>query len=189
MTLPERKFIRKPQIEAVLKHLDRGKHPKRDRMLVLLAASLGLRVTEVVSLRKLAFRDLLKGWVWVRSAKKRDGGKRPEERLPVPPGILPELKAYLRGKGWKEFLFPGRANGHMSERYAFQLFSDACKACGFGHKSFHALRHYRGFTVQEAKGDLDWTRRMMRHESVATTQIYTERTPDEEQQLAKEIGW
>jgi len=77
----------------------------------------------------------------------------------------------------------------MSERTAFRLFSEYCVRAGIGHKSFHALRHYRGFTVQAAKGDIDWTRRMLRHSTTTMTQIYTERTPDEVRKLADEIGW
>lgn len=186
MTFPESKFIRKHQIARVLKVLGCGPTAARDRMLVILAASLGLRATEVVRVRKKAFRDLKRRWVWVESAKKR-AKERPEERLPCPPGIVPELEAYLATV--EDFLFPGRAEGHMSERQAFNIFSTACKKAGVGHKSFHALRHYRGFVVQRAKGDLDWTRRMLRHESTATTQRYTERTPDEERKLAEEIDW
>jgi len=218
-TLPKSKFIRKAEIEAVLKRLSRGPTASRDRLLVLLAAGLGLRVTEAVCMTLAAFRELGEGWVYVRSAKKRQKApvrcsqpeaearraagirnwrtktvgyptdRRPEERLPVPPAIIPEIRAYLKGRQ-RGYLFPGRdGEGHMSERQAFNIFSDACKACGLGHKSFHALRHYRGFTLQAAKHDLSWTSRMLRHENVQTTLIYTQRTPDEEQKLAKEVGW
>lgn len=218
--LPKSKYIRKSEIEAVLRHLAKGSTAARDRMLVLLAASLGLRVTEAVSMQVNAFRELGEGWVYVKSAKKRQpepvkcspqeaearrlagmkrwktkrvgyaASDRPEDRLPVPPAVIPGIKAYVRGKMRREFLFPGRdGKGHMSERQAFNIFSDACRATGIGHKSFHALRHYRGFTVQATQHDLSVTSRMLRHENVQTTMIYTQKTPDEEQKLAKEIGW
>jgi len=186
MPLPESKFIRKPQLEAVLSHL--AKRP-RDRLLVLLAASLGLRVTEVVGMRCEDLKDAGRGWVWIRSAKKRPkDGRRPLERLPIAAEVAREARAYMgtRRQGW---LFEGNSGGHLGERQAFHLFSTVCQACGFGHKSFHALRHYRGFKVQEARGDLTITQRMLRHNSIKSTQVYTQRTPDEEQRIAKEIGW
>ena len=218
MTLPDRKFIRKHEIDAVFAAIDKGsRHPARDRMLVLLSASLGLRVTEAVNMKKQNFRDVGKGWVYVCSAKKRKGwvvctpeeaedrrkagyqvinkkmlcykaNERPEERLPIVPEIGEEVRAYIKTIK-TDHLFPGRVNGHMGERQAFELFSKYCVSAGIGHKSFHALRHYRGFMVQAAKGDIDWTRRMLRHSNTSMTQIYTERTPDEEKKLASEIGW
>jgi integrase len=188
MPLPESKFIRRPQLDLVLKHLESR---PRDRLLVLLAASLGLRVTEVVHMQVEDFRDVGRGWVWVRSAKKRaKDGKRPLERLPITQDVAREVRKYTQDldyrRGW---LFEGRDDGHVGERQAFHVFSEACKACGLGHKSFHALRHYRGFTVQEARGDPTITKIMLRHKDLRSTQVYTQRTPDEEQALAKEIGW
>lgn len=186
MPLPESKFIRKPQLEAVLAHL--AKRP-RDRLLVLLAASLGLRVTEAVGMMAEDFRDAGRGWVWIRSAKKRPkDGRRPLDRLPITPEVAKEARRFLgdRRRGW---VFEGNENGHLGERQAFHVFSTACQACGFGHKSFHALRHYRGFTVQDATKDATITMRMLRHNDLKSTQVYTQRTPDEEQRLAKEIGW
>lgn len=188
MPLPEKKFIRKDELDDVLRWLRTEPADERGYMLVLLSAALGLRATEAVRASKDWFRDLSSGWVWVRSAKQR-AEERPEDRLPIPPQIARDVKRYLAGLEGR-WLFPGKTDeGHLSERQAFNIFSEACQAVGLGHKSFHALRHYRGFTVQSKKGDLDWTRRMLRHKDAKVTQMYTERTPDEEQDLAEEIGW
>jgi len=190
--LPDSKYLRADQLQKVLAVLKAGENPDRDRMLILLSSALGLRVTEAVRVEKSWFRDIDKQWVWVRSAKKRHKGgpgERPEERLAVPKGIIAFIKGYMKRLEGKWF-FTGRTKaGHMSERQAFNVFSGACVAAGIGHKSFHALRHYRGFTVQSKTWDLDLTRRQLRHTSVAATQRYTERTPDEEKELADEIGW
>jgi len=217
--IPERKFIRKEELLKVMKVAAQNAHGYRDRMLIFAAASMGLRVTEAVHLQYENFRDLAKGFVWVPTAKKRQkiklpptevakrkksGAKhpgwklkryaveaRPEMRISVAPDVVKEMGKYLKSlplkTGW---IFRSQMGGNaITERQAFTIFADACVAAGVGHKSFHALRHYRGFHVQTQGKDIDWTRRQLRHESIETTKIYTQRTSDEEKRQAEKVSW
>lgn len=90
-----------------------------------------------------------------------------------------------RQAGW---LFPGHApDGHALEADVHNWFGKVTKKVGIGRKTFHCLRHYRGFTVQRLKGDLTITKDELRHSSVAITQMYVRRTADERKQLADEL--
>jgi integrase len=104
------------------------------------------------------------------------------------------LKKYFRWKkvdprrrtGW---LFPGRGpGGRALEREVHNWFTTATKRCGIGRKTFHCLRHYRGFTVQDATHDITITKDELRHASVAVTQMYVNRRPEERIRLADEIN-
>lgn len=93
-------------------------------------------------------------------------------------------------RGW---VFPGTSrgmspHGHVSERQVHEWFTRATKACGIGRKTFHCLRHYRGFKVQSMHKDITVTQQELRHSSVLITQIYTERTPEERRALIQKIG-
>jgi len=128
------------------------------------------------------------GWILKRFAI----DDRPEMRISVAPEVIKEMGRYLKtfNQNPEAWVFKSqRGNKPLTERQAFAIFSGACEAAKIGHKSFHALRHYRGFHVQSQGKDIDWTRRQLRHESIETTKIYTERTADEEKKLAEKLSW
>jgi integrase len=90
-----------------------------------------------------------------------------------------------RSEGW---IFPGRdPSKPVHKQSVHDWFTRACIECGIGRKTFHCLRHYRGYTVQAAKHDLSITQRALRHKDAKTTVIYTQPTPDEERKLEDEI--
>jgi integrase len=128
------------------------------------------------------------GWTLERFAI----GDRPEMRISVAPDVIKEMGRYLKtfNRNPEAWVFKSQqGNNPLTERQAFAIFSKACKGAKLGHKSFHALRHYRGFLVQSSLKDIDWTRRQLRHESIETTKIYTSRTSEEEKRLAEKASW
>ena len=201
--MDDKKFIRKKELDRLYKYLlrDKVRGPTR-YAIVYLGAALGLRITEVAHMRIEDFRDLKNGRVIVRVAKK----KRRDRRKKVDPLSRPEVVQlvsdqvirkmlnyfkwrginYKRQKGW---LFEGRHPVKpISVRYIHKFFTECCEECGIGHKTFHSLRHYLGFKIQRETGDLTVTKAFLRHADVATTQVYTQRTPDELREIANRIG-
>ena len=193
--LEEKKYIRKNELNRVLKFLAKNKpphqHPKY-YLAVLLASECGLRITEACWLRIEHFREIKDGILLIRSAKKRHKGtpaERPVVRQPVSDRATRECLKYFKWakidyckqKGW---LLPGMkgvsAAKPMCERKLHVIFTDACRQCSLPHKTFHCLRHYLGFRVaRETRGDLTLVATILRHDDVNTAQLYVHRTPDE----------
>jgi integrase/recombinase XerD len=149
-----------PQLERIL-----GATKGRHRMMVLLAAYAGLRVHEIA---KVHGRDVdREAWTLEVAGK---GGKR--ARLPLHRTIIAE-GYFFPVDGW---WFPGQDDGHISRQGAAKAIKDAMTRAGV-KASPHQLRHYFGSTLLAKGADLREVQELMRHSSIASTQIYTE-VPD-----------
>ena len=76
-----------------------------------------------------------------------------------------------------------RAGEPVHGRYISCKFLLYCRDIGLPGVSMHRLRHWYGTTLYQATKDLRKTQELMRHESPATTAIYT-LIPDEERRAA-----
>jgi len=195
----EKKYLRKPQLDRLLAHLRKQKNRPRRYFMVRISAAMGLRMTEARHMLPADLRRLAgEGLIAVRVAKRHDqqskglaGREIVWQR--VSKKLQTELLVFLRwaridpnkDTGW---IFPGRDPTKPAHKQSIHdWFTQACIDCGIGRKTFHCLRHYRGFTVQSAKHDLAITQRALRHKDAKTTVIYTQPTPDEERELENEI--
>ena len=148
----------------------------RDRAILELMYSAGLRVREVVSLDE-ADLDLDDGSVRVR-------GKARRERLGmVGRHARDALSAWLTSRsdrpsdghsGRSRALFTNRAGGRLSVRGVARLLEKHLAAVGLaGRASPHTLRHSFATHLLDAGADIRSVQELLGHKSLATTQIYT----------------
>jgi integrase len=144
--------------EARLCMSEEVKQPMRDWFIV--ACSAGLRAMEVANLRGLDLEERADGYV-LRIAGK--GGT--DLTVPVANKVADVIKSYsTNGRLWN--ITPNQ----LSKRASREM-----KRLGIENKTFHACRHYFATTMLEKSGgDLLAVRDLMRHSSVATTQVYTQ---------------
>jgi integrase/recombinase XerD len=150
-------------------------------MITLMFAT-GLRVSELVSLSQTAVNHDKK-LLCVR-------GKGNKERLvPVSDVALAALDDYetYRGEFMREgarslWLFPAKRgdSGHLSRSTFFSQLKALARECGLNDTliSPHTLRHSFATTLLNHDADLRSVQKMLGHESIATTQIYTHITSE-----------
>lgn len=137
---------------------------KRTRVMILLAALAGLRVSEIARVRGEDI-DLAGRLLYVRGK----GGSL--KTVPLHP-MLVEAAAGMPAKGcW----FPARdASGNpISGKSVSYTISKAMRRNGV-RATPHALRHWFGTKALRVSGDLRAVQTLMRHASVISTQIYTD---------------
>ncbi len=154
----------------------------RDRAILELIYSCGLRVSEVVSLesQNLYFaEDLL-----------RVTGKRSKERL-VPMGeeavhwlkhYLGEARPLLIRSATDNHLFVNQKGQPLSRKGLWKRFKEYAKLLGLDCK-LHTLRHSFATHLLQGGADLRAVQEMLGHSNLATTQIYTHLQTDD---LARE---
>jgi site-specific recombinase XerD len=144
------------------------RNPKH-RLLLTLVYSSGLRVGEVVTLKK-EHIDLSRKVVYIKSGKGR------KDRCTV----LSEkaalfLSEYYDSYGIETWLFPGQpANRHLSIRSAQRIFEKAALHAGIIKKtSIHGLRHTFATHLLENGTDIRYIQSLLGHSSLRTTERYT----------------
>ncbi len=141
----------------------------RDRALLELFYSSGLRLSELCALR---WRDLdmASGMVLVHGKGNR------ERTVPVGShalGALQEWRKDSGGAGDKP-VFPGRGGGPLSQRAVQIRIKQLAQRQGlFKHVHPHMLRHSFASHILESSGDLRGVQELLGHADIATTQIYT----------------
>lgn len=135
-----------------------AQQPYRDWFII--ACNAGLRAMEVAYLRGIDLEEREDGYV-LRIAGK--GGT--DLAIPCAKKVADIVLSYnTTGRLWNV------SANHLS-KYA----SAEMKRLGITNKTFHACRHYFATTMLEkSNGDLLAVRDLMRHSSVATTQVYTQ---------------
>lgn len=183
--------------------------PVRLRLLIVLAAFVGLRQGELLELRRSDFdgvtgrinvarkvdKDVVPGAKGscprcgrVVSTPKTASGTR---TVHVPPPFLPLLQKHLlehAAAGPEGLLFPGDRTDHMSVRYLMDRYRPAREAAGRPDLTIHHLRHtaltlagQHGATAAELQARAG-------HASQAAMAIYQHATLDRDKALAKRIG-
>ncbi len=143
---------------------------EKHRLLLALAYSSGLRVSEVVRLRRKDL-ELLRQMVHIRNAK---GGK--DRYTLLSSFVIQMIKNYIKSNPIIDYLFPGGGNnpGHLSERTAQIIFERALHKADINKKaSIHTLRHSFATHLLEGGTDIRYIQELLGHANVRTTQIYT----------------
>ncbi|MBB6066144.1 tyrosine recombinase XerC [Pseudoxanthomonas broegbernensis] len=141
----------------------------RDRALLELFYSSGLRLSELCALR---WRDLHleEGLVTVLGK----GGK--QRSVPVGSHARRALAQWraTTGAGTDDPVFPGRGGGPIGPRAVqVRIRHLAARQGLFKHVHPHMLRHSFASHVLESSGDLRGVQELLGHADIATTQIYT----------------
>ncbi|NKS20856.1 tyrosine-type recombinase/integrase [Rhodococcus hoagii] len=156
--------VPRPVSDAQLNRLLAQPMHRRTRVMILLAAFAGLRVHEIAKFRG---EDIDRGERILRVQGK--GGHRAE--LPAHP-LLVDAARWMPARGW---WFPAnstRPGEHVHGRSVSQIVGNAMRRAGIPGTP-HALRHWYGTTLVRSGADLRTAQTLLRHASLATTQIYT----------------
>jgi integrase/recombinase XerC len=169
--------------DEVRKMFDMPEISLRDRAMLELLYSCGLRISELVGLNA-GDIDFIGGVV-------RVWGKGSRERIvPIGDTSLVALKNYERAAGKKypegarqkdaaKGLFLNKSGNRISQRGARKAIARWFKLAGFAKKvSPHTLRHSFATHLLDRGCDLRSVQEMLGHKSLATTQIYTHVTAE-----------
>src|SRR5262245_31087739 len=151
-----------------VRHLFDAAQP-RGRLLLQTTYACGLRAGEVIRLR-LTDIDSARMLVHVRLGK---GGK--DRLVPLSTTLLGLLRGYWRQHRPRDWLFPGATPaGHKSIGQAQRVCRDAVRAAGITKKaSLHTLRHSYATHLLEAGVDLPTLQKLLGHNQLSTTLLYT----------------
>jgi site-specific recombinase XerD len=148
--------------------LDTEKNPKH-RLLLMLTYSSGLRVSEVVALKK-EHIDVNRKAILIRAGKgRRDRYTLLSDRAAQ---FIGDYCAIHKLEGW---LFPGIPDRrHLSIRSAQNIFDKALRNAGILKAvSIHSLRHTFATHLLESGTDIKYIQELLGHISLRTTQRYT----------------
>ena len=170
-TLPD--VLSVAEVERIIRSIDTTTAKgRRDRAMLELMYSCGLRVSELISLK---MGDLFFGEGYIRVM-----GKGSKQRL-VPIGRVAQeyVMLYLDDRKEKgntrseETLFLSNRNSQLSRVMVFTIIRQATEAAGITKTvSPHTFRHSFATHLVENGADLRVVQEMLGHESVATTEIY-----------------
>lgn len=172
--LPE--VLSHEEVMSMIEQIDLSKpYGERDKTIVMLMYACGLRVTELVDL-PIANVFFDEGFIKVR-------GKGNKERLvPVGEKTLRQLSLYLQyfrvhqepKNEAKALLILNRNGGALSRVSIFKIVKQLAKRAEIKKNiSPHTLRHSFATVLVEAGADLRAVQKMLGHESITTTEIYT----------------
>ena len=141
----------------------------RNAALLELSYGAGLRVSEVSALN-LGDLDLVEGLVRVRRGK---GGK--ERHVPVGEPAVRAVQAWLKERGTAEGpLFLNRLGSRLGTRGIYDIVRQSGVHNGLAGVHPHALRHSFATHLLANGADIRSIQEMMGHESLSTTQRYTQ---------------
>jgi len=169
-------FLARPEIDALLAAPDKTTRAgRRDHTLLMLAIQTGLRLSELIGLRR---HDITRG----PGAHVRCHGKGRKERCtPLTKQMVAVLKAWLheRGGSTDEVVFPSARGAQLSSDGVQYLLAkhvataqQTCSSLKNKRVSPHVLRHTAAMELLQAGVDRSVIALWLGHESVETTQIY-----------------
>ena len=147
---------------------------QRNRAIIEVLFSCGLRVSELVNLKL--------SNLFVEEKFVRVTGKGDKERLvPISSRALDELNAWFADRnamrikpGEEDYVFLNRRGAHLTRTMILIMIKRQAVAAGITKTiSPHTLRHSFATALLEGGADLIAIQAMMGHEDIATTEIYT----------------
>lgn len=169
-------YLTNDEFEQLLQSIDLSKSSgERDKAVLEVLFSCGLRVSELVDLRR---SDVHHQDRYVRVV-----GKGNKERLvPIGSKALDQIKRYERAyrdkltiqPGNTDVLFLNQRGNPISRNYLFMRLKEITQRSGIKKNvSPHTLRHSFATVMIQAGADLRAVQQMLGHESITTTEIYT----------------
>jgi integrase/recombinase XerD len=165
-----------PEVEALLEAIPLGEpEGHRNRAMLEVLYSSGLRVSELVELKK--------SQVFTEVGFLKVVGKGNKERLvPIGKAALHHLKLYEEhvrsqqtpARGHEEYVFLNRRGQKLTRVMVFLIIKKTAAQAGIKKNiSPHTFRHSFATHLIEGGADLRAVQEMLGHESITTTEIYT----------------
>ncbi len=178
------------EIETLLAAIPLGESEgHRNRAMLEMLYSSGLRVSELVELKK--------SQIFAEVGFLKVVGKGNKERLvPVGRAALHYLKLYeehvrtqqIPAKGQEEFVFLNRRGQKLTRVMVFLIIKKTAEKAGIQKNiSPHTFRHSFATHLIEGGADLRAVQEMLGHESITTTEIYTHLDRDYLRQVLTEF--
>ena len=147
---------------------------KRDRLILMVLFYTGVRVSELVNIKK---EDINFEGGFIRVFGK--GGK--ERYVPIPKFLINELEEYIKYlKSDKLFDISTRQVERIVKKYA--------KLAGINKKvTPHVLRHSLATTLLSKGVDIRYIQELLGHSSLSITQIYTHVVPRQLKEIYEKI--
>lgn len=171
--LPE--VLSHDEIMRMLESIDLSKFSgERDKTILMLMYSCGLRVTELI--------DLTVGNLYLEDGFIKVVGKGEKERLvPIGGKTVRQIKYYYKCYRNEVMIKPSSNNLILNQRgnklsriYIYRRIKEIAIQAGIVKSiSPHTLRHSFATVLVEAGADLRAVQQMLGHESITTTEIYT----------------
>lgn len=172
--LPE--VLSPEEIDQLIAAIDRSTpEGERNKAIIEVLYSCGLRVSEVVNLR-LSSLSLDEGFISVI-------GKGNKQRLvPIGSSAISQIQLYLKNirnhadivQGNEDIVFLNRRGRKLSREMIFMIIKDLAAKAGITKSiSPHTFRHSFATHLVEGGADLRAVQEMLGHESITTTEIYT----------------
>lgn len=139
----------------------------RDRTILELLYATGLRVSELIKLKR--------GDVNLEAGFLIASGKRSKERV-VPLGTYSRdsIKLYLETEKLKgSFMFPNKKGSMLTRQAVWKIIRKYATKMKKTHISPHTIRHTFATHLLEGGADLRSVQILLGHEDISTTQIYT----------------
>jgi len=157
--------LNKDEVLRIFSSVKNVKH----RAILMLTYSSGIRVGEVVRLKKDDI-DSKRRLIHIKGSK----GRKDRYTL-LSDTALKALREYWKEYRPKIWLFPGQdKNKHISVRSVEKIFSTAChKADITKHVTVHSLRHSFATHLLESGVDLRYIQELLGHKNSKTSEIYT----------------
>jgi integrase len=148
----------------------------RNLLLVDLPATTGLRLAEIVNLRR---SDILSAPVPLLHVRRGKGGQ--ERYQATPEDVRDRLLAYAADLGPEDFVFSRDGTSPLSPDAVEDMFDRARARAGIpksapgrGDLTYHSLRHLYGTAVASIARNPEMTRQLLGHKTLAATAVYTE---------------
>ena len=159
--------LSRDEIQEILSVIDNEKH----RLIVALAYSGGLRVSEIINLRvgDVSVAELV---IHIKGAK---GNK---DRITIiSKRLVTDIEKIVSNKKNDDYVFASERGGRLTERTAQKIFETALKKAGVKKAAtFHSLRHSFATHLLENGTDVRYVQELLGHANIRTTQIYTKVT-------------
>lgn len=155
--------LSKKEIENMISVTVNLKH----KLVVSLLYSAGLRLSELINLKREDV-DLIRNLIYVKQGK----GKKDRTSL-LSKKVKKLLNEYYKTINDQKYVFMGRKNKYSSKTVQEIINKSAKKAGIVKHISPHMLRHSFATHLLEQGTDIRTIQKLLGHENVRTTQIYT----------------
>lgn len=157
-------ILSREEIQQIINSTDNKKH----RLIILLAYTAGLRVSEIVNLRVKDI-DLNNLTIHIKNSK----GKK--DRLTIfSDKIKSQLSQLIFLKNKNDLVFESQRGGKYPERTIQKIFENTLQKAKIKKDiSFHCLRHSFATHLLENGVDVRYVQELLGHANIRTTQIYT----------------